>query len=227
MTIPTAITLSRLLMALSIMAVFQVVERPLADWIAAGIFALASVGDFLDGFLARRLHMESELGRVLDPIADKVLVAISLLAIVAHSGSELSAFVPFANDQNSACESMSFCARGEVPIGYIVIPAAIILFRELLVSGLRERLAHGNGLLSVTWPAKWKSAFQMVGLLVLLAAGGLSVSTSDSHFTAEDMIAMPALLGTAGIAMIWFACLLTLATGADYMAKAIRILQGG
>ena len=232
LTIPTAITLCRLLMTLAIVAVFQVVDRPLADWIAVGLFAMAAVSDFLDGFLARRFKMESQLGRVLDPIADKVLISISQFVVVAYSGPVLFAFVPFSNNQIPACESVFFCAPREVPIGYVAIPATIILFREFLVSGLREHLANGAANLRVTWLAKWKSAVQMIALLVLLASGGLSTTValhidSAPRFMAGSPYAVSAGFGTAGIAMIWIACLLTIVTGTDYMVKAIRILNRG
>jgi cardiolipin synthase len=110
-------------------------------WIALALFILASITDYLDGYLARIWQQQSSLGRMLDPIADKLLVSASLLALVF-----------------------------ERTIGGVAIWAAlIILSREILVSGLREYLAELRVSVPVTRLAKWKTATQMVSIGFLLA----------------------------------------------------------
>jgi len=110
-------------------------------WLALGIFILAAITDFLDGYLARRWKMQSSLGRMLDPIADKLLVAAVLLVL---SGDDTLA-------------------------GLNQWAAIIILCREILVSGLREYLAELQVSVPVTRLAKYKTAVQMVAMGFLIA----------------------------------------------------------
>ena len=112
-------------------------------WVSVVLFTLAGLTDYFDGYFARHLGQGSRFGRILDPIADKLLVGSVLLMLV-------------------------FTDRIE---GLMVIPALIILCREFLVSGLREFLAEIKVGLPVTRLAKWKTGFQMVALPVLMVSG--------------------------------------------------------
>jgi len=110
-------------------------------WVALSIFIAAGVTDFFDGYLARMWSQQSSLGRMLDPIADKLLVASCLLMLAA----------------------------GDVIHGWSLIAAVIILCREILVSGLREYLAELRVGVPVTRLAKWKTVGQMVAIGFLIA----------------------------------------------------------
>lgn len=110
-------------------------------WIAFGAFALAAVTDYFDGYLARAWGQQSSLGRMLDPIADKLLVSACLLMLTA----------------DGTIRSWSLWA------------AIIILCREVLVSGLREFLAELRVSVPVTWLAKWKTTAQLLAVGFLLA----------------------------------------------------------
>jgi cardiolipin synthase len=110
-------------------------------WAALGVFAAAAITDFFDGYLARVWSQQSALGRMLDPIADKLLVAACLLVLVA----------------NKTIGGLSVWA------------AVIILCREILVSGLREFLAELRVSVPVTKVAKWKTTVQLVALGFLIA----------------------------------------------------------
>lgn len=112
-----------------------------ARWAALIIFIIASLTDFLDGYLARIWQQTSAIGRMLDPIADKLLVASCLLLLAAE---------------------------GTIA-GWTLWAAIIILCREILVSGLREYLAELKVSVPVTQLAKWKTAVQMVAIAFLLA----------------------------------------------------------
>ena len=112
-----------------------------ARWTAFAIFVVAGLTDWLDGYLARIWEQQSALGRMLDPIADKLLVGATLLMLVY--------------DQTIG--------------GWSILAAVIILSREILVSGLREFLAELNVKIHVTQLAKWKTTFQLVALAMLLA----------------------------------------------------------
>lgn len=148
-SLPNLLTLARVVAIPLVVACFWL-DKGWAQWTAAGLFAAASVTDYLDGWLARRWQQVSRLGRFLDPIADKLLVAATLLML---------------------------CAKGPVRDLH-VIAALIILCREILVSGLREFLAELRVGVPVSRAAKWKTAIQMLALAVLLvgdAAPGLPV----------------------------------------------------
>jgi cardiolipin synthase len=118
-----------------------VYESDWARWVALGIFALAAITDFFDGYLARAWAQQSNLGRMLDPIADKLLVAAVLLALT----------------------------RVGTIAGYSLWAALVILCREILVSGLREFLAELRVSVPVSQMAKWKTTIQMIALAFLLA----------------------------------------------------------
>ena len=110
-------------------------------WVALGVFTIAGITDFFDGYLARAWSQQSTLGRMLDPIADKLLVAACLLVLVAdHTIS-----------------------------GWSLWAAIVILCREILVSGLREFLAELRVSVPVSTVAKWKTTLQMVALGFLIA----------------------------------------------------------
>lgn len=141
MSVPNLLTYARLAAVPAFAAIMFFFNGDTARWFAVGIFALAGVTDFLDGYLARAWSQQSRLGRMLDPIADKLLVGAALLLLVG--------------DQTIS--------------GWSLWAALIILSREILVSGLREYLAELNVTVAVSWLAKWKTTVQMVALCVLLA----------------------------------------------------------
>lgn len=107
---------------------------------AAGLFLLAGISDYLDGYLARNWEAQSTLGRFLDPIADKLLIGAVLIVLVDR----------------------------HIITGWHCLPAIAILCREILVSGLREHLAELQVIVPVSKLAKWKTATQMVALCLLL-----------------------------------------------------------
>ncbi|HLH11304.1 MAG TPA: CDP-diacylglycerol--glycerol-3-phosphate 3-phosphatidyltransferase [Methylovirgula sp.] len=110
-------------------------------WVALGIFILAGISDFFDGYLARAWSQQSSLGRMLDPIADKLLVSAVLLMLVAD----------------------------RTIVSFSLWAAIIILCREILVSGLREYLAELKVSVPVSKVAKWKTFLQLVALGFLIA----------------------------------------------------------
>jgi cardiolipin synthase len=138
--LPNVLTLSRIA-AIPVMVVLVALKTPLGDLGACIVFSLAGITDYFDGMLARARQQHSDLGRMLDPIADKLLVGAALMVLVAHG---------------------RVSAMG-------LYPAIVIMLREILVSGLREYLAGIRIGLPVTRLAKWKTGFQMGALGVLLA----------------------------------------------------------
>lgn len=138
--LPNSLTYGRIALIPLLVMTFYF-PGPAADWTALGIFILAGVTDFFDGYLARTMQQQSTLGAMLDPIADKLLVGAAIVMLVYSRRID----------------------------GITVIPAVIILCREFLVSGLREFLAGLKVSVPVSRLAKWKTAGQMVALGFLLA----------------------------------------------------------
>jgi cardiolipin synthase (CMP-forming) len=116
-------------------------QEPWARWTALAIFIAAGISDFFDGYLARAWSQQSSLGRMLDPIADKLLVSAVILVLAAN-------------------QTIS---------GLTLWAAIVILCREILVSGLREYLAELRVPLPVTALAKWKTSVQFIALGFLIA----------------------------------------------------------
>ncbi|MFB2551154.1 CDP-diacylglycerol--glycerol-3-phosphate 3-phosphatidyltransferase [Ensifer soli] len=145
--IPNLLTYGRILAVPLIVLCFfmegRLASSDFARWTALGLFALASITDFFDGYLARIWNQTSNIGRMLDPIADKLLVATALLLMAADTEKTIA--------------------------GWSLWAAIIILCREILVSGLREYLAALKVSVPVTRIAKWKTAIQMIAIAVLLA----------------------------------------------------------
>lgn len=194
-TIPNVLTVCRLAVTPAVAIVFLILPRPLADWIALVMFVLAAVTDFLDGYLARLWKQESRFGRMLDPVADKAMVVIALMVLVALA--ELSVLV--------------------------TIPAVVIIFREILVSGLREFAGAQSQLLSVTGAARWKTTVQMVAVAGLFLSTGLGqVPDPGNTQGAAGMVAVAtSIVEVVALTLLWVAAIMTLATGWGYFMKAI------
>ncbi len=139
LNLPNLLTMSRIVIIPIVVATFFF-DSAAMRWTACALFTLAGVTDFFDGYLARRANQVSRLGRFLDPIADKLLVASVLLMLVGFGRLSLWAY----------------------------LPALVILLREILVSGLREFLAELRVGLPVTKLAKAKTTVQMVALGILI-----------------------------------------------------------
>jgi cardiolipin synthase len=138
--LPNLLTLSRIA-AIPLMVVLVALRTPVCDLLACVVFSVAAITDYFDGMLARTRLQQSDLGRMLDPIADKLLVGAALMMLAGQD-------------------------RLSAPGLY---PAIVIMLREILVSGLREYLAGIRIGLPVTRLAKWKTGFQMGALGTLLA----------------------------------------------------------
>jgi CDP-diacylglycerol---glycerol-3-phosphate 3-phosphatidyltransferase len=178
--LPNALTLSRIL-ATPVVCSLLFLGTALGSWLALGTWIFACVTDFLDGYLARSWQQQSSFGKMLDPIADKLLVASVLLVLVGVDRLT----------------------------GAAILPAAIILCREILVSGLREFLAQLQVSVPVTRLAKWKTAIQMV------AIGFLVVGDWGPHVGQVG----PTEVGLWGL---WVAAALTLVTGYDYLRAGLQ-----
>ncbi|MEQ9447931.1 MAG: CDP-diacylglycerol--glycerol-3-phosphate 3-phosphatidyltransferase [Rhodospirillaceae bacterium] len=153
LNLPNILTLSRIAIIPVVIATFFFDSNAMR-WTAVSLFILAAVTDFFDGYLARRANQVSSLGRFLDPIADKLLVASILLMLVGFN----------------RIEEWSY------------IPALVILLREILVSGLREFLAELHVSLPVTKLAKGKTTVQLVALGFLIVGTAAPLAKPAGEF---------------------------------------------
>jgi cardiolipin synthase len=177
--IANILTMSRIA-AIPLIAALLFFDQPVLRWIAFALFAVACITDFFDGYIARRMAQVSALGRFLDPIADKLVVAAILMVMTAH---------------------------GQIR-GWVVLPALIILCREILVSGLREYLAELKVRLPVSILAKWKTTMQMVAMGFLIVGESAVPPTWPIQIVGEGLL--------------WLAAALTLLTGYDYLRVGLK-----
>ncbi|WP_293573387.1 CDP-diacylglycerol--glycerol-3-phosphate 3-phosphatidyltransferase [Phaeobacter sp.] len=217
-TVPNILTVLRLLAAPGLAIMFLYFSRPYADWFALILFVSAAITDWFDGYLARAWKQETKLGAMLDPIADKAMVVIALMILVG------------------------FSAEHWTP--WLVLPATIILFREVFVSGLREYLGDTAGTLKVTNLAKWKTTAQMVAIATLFSQGIFEHYLVMSSFGMDQDLVDQIMLGQVsdelglrwkfegmiwtgriGLVLLTVAAALTLITGADYLRKALPHLK--
>lgn len=141
MNLPNLLTVFRIALVPVFVGVFTI-SSPWTNLVCAGIFAIAAITDWLDGYLARAMNLQSRFGAFLDPVADKLLVAVALVMMAgAHANLWFS------------------------------IAAVVIVGREIIISALREWMAEmqRRGVVAVKWLGKVKTVFQMIAIIVLLA----------------------------------------------------------
>jgi len=140
-SLPNVLTVGRILAVPLVVALFYWTSNPWAAPLAALVFILAAVTDWIDGYLARRLGVTTPLGAFLDPVADKLMVATALVLLVAHD-----------------------------PRPLVVVCAMVIVGREITVSALREWMSHvgARATVAVSSLGKWKTILQMTGLSLMV-----------------------------------------------------------
>jgi len=184
LTLPNLLTLSRIL---AVPILVFLLWKP--DWwdyaITFVLYCLVGITDYFDGYLARAQKTVSRLGIFLDPIADKIMVAAVIVMLVSS--------------RNDSGEPLIH--------SFHIIPALVILLREIIVSGLREFLAGVQVSLPVSHLAKWKTTLQLLALGALILAGAV-----PQWGWVHDV----------GLASLWAAAALTLITGWDYLRVGLR-----
>jgi cardiolipin synthase len=164
-SLPNALTIGRIALVPLFVAAFFL-PGVSGRWVVFGLFCLAAITDAADGMIARKLNAESPFGRMLDPIADKLIVSAALLMLAS----------------DHTLESIH------------LVPALVILCREILVSGLREFLARADVSLPVTRIAKVKTVVQMAAIAALIAC-----SASERMLPGVTLVALGGLWGAAAL----------------------------
>ncbi len=189
MNLPTKLTVLRIIMIPLFVAIYYVSAIPMNYLIAAIIFALAAFTDFLDGYIARKYDMVTDLGKFLDPIADKVLVssALIIMLITPVKGADI---LPY----------------------YGAIIVAVILARELIVSGFRMVAAGKGVVLAADKSGKIKTFSQDVAIIVLL----LGAQFQPGLYTATNIV---------GLSFLALSAILTVISGAECIIKNKGVLK--
>lgn len=183
LTLPNILTLSRIFTVPILVGLLWYPGWELGYGIGFALYCLMGITDYFDGYLARAQGAVSRLGQFLDPIADKIMIAAVIVMLVGtrHDAASIT--------------------------GLHLIPALIILLREIAVSGLREFLAGLRVSVPVSQLAKWKTTLQMIAFGALILAGAL-----PSQIWIKQV----------GLASLWAAAVLTVITGWDYLRVGLR-----
>ena len=183
LSLPNILTLSRIVTVPLLVALLWYPGWVLGYALGFALYCLMGVTDYFDGYLARAQGTVSKLGQFLDPIADKIMIAAVILMLVGtrHEAASIT--------------------------GIHLIPALVILLREIAVSGLREFMAGLQVSVPVSQLAKWKTTLQIVALGALILAGALP----QLHWIKQ-----------VGIVCLWAAAALTLLTGWDYLRVGLK-----
>ena len=193
--VPNALTIGRILsiplLILSILTIHAAQGGFFGRWsVLIILFLLATITDFFDGFLARRWNVVSDFGRMIDPIADKLLVAGCLIAFAIVTGGHW----------------------------LFMVPALAIIARDILVSGAREHAALKNRAMPPTKLAKWKTAYEMIAIALLIVwlilKSWLPIDSAIPKWVEFTSF--------SGMAVLWLAAGLSVYTGSLYLRAALR-----
>lgn len=181
-TIPNILTMFRIGI-LPVLIVLFYIQAPWATWTALGVYTVAALTDFFDGYIARAMNTMSAFGRFLDPIADKLVVGAMLVLLAGFD---------------------------RLP-GLWLVPAIVILVREILITGMREFLGPYKVTLPVSRLAKWKTTSQLIAMGFLIV-GHLG----------DALVPNTLLVGQIGLCI---AAVLTVITGWSYMVTGIAFIR--
>ncbi|MCI8595753.1 MAG: CDP-diacylglycerol--glycerol-3-phosphate 3-phosphatidyltransferase [Clostridia bacterium] len=194
MNLPTKLTFLRMILIPVFVTLFFV-NFPFHCVAATGVFVIASFTDFLDGYLARKYDQVTNLGKFLDPIADKMLVACALFAIVLKTG--------------------------EFQI-WTTVCAMIILCRELMISGFRIVASSKNVVLAADKLGKIKTVLQMCALICLLPITDLISAAEKASSSWQTFIDITFYIGFALLAL---STIMAIVSGINYIVKNKQVLK--
>ena len=194
MNLPNKITLTRILMIPIFVAIFFL-DIPFAFGIAAIVFALAACTDFIDGHIARSRGLVTNLGKFLDPIADKVLVSTAMLLILTMKDSLFAQF---------SCANALYIATA--------VCTCIIMARELIISAFRQIAATRGLVMAADKLGKYKTTFQDISIFALIFSASLTGSAMK-------------VVAIIGLVLFAVATILTVLSGVSYVVKNKQVLK--
>ena len=199
MNLPNKITLTRIFMIPVFVLLFFLKDLPFNFGIAAIVFALAACTDFIDGHIARSRGLVTNLGKFLDPIADKVLVSTAMILILTMKDSLF----------------MNFGTSAEWLYIATVVCVCIIMARELIISAFRQIAAANGVIMAADKLGKFKTIFQDIAIFVLIFAGGWVNQSSN----------LDKFLAIIGFGLFAVATILTIVSGISYVVKNKKVLK--
>lgn len=195
---PNKITVARILLIPVFVAFFFLTAIPYNYIISAAIFAVAALTDFADGHIARKYHMVSNMGKFLDPIADKVLVSTALILLCTTD-----IFIIVGGDAGHTAGVICVC---------------IIMARELIISGFRQVAATAGIVLAAEKLGKYKTAFQDISIAVMLVA-------LDFFEYSGPLSTVGRVINYVGLAIFAISVVLTVISGLSYVIKNRQVLS--
>ena len=180
---PNFLTLTRILLSVIITSLIIFSPSKFSYLVSFTLFCLAGITDFFDGWYARKNNEVSELGKMLDPIADKILVISILIALMKNS----------------------------ILSGLNIIPALIIIYREVFISGLREYLGNKSIKIDVTKQSKWKTTIQFISISGFII---FPVIENDAFYLYQ-LISI----------LLWLSAIMSISTGFSYFKLALDFLK--
>ena len=198
MNLPNKITLTRIFLIPAFVVVFFLTVIPYNYFIAAVIFVVASCTDFIDGHIARKYHLVTNLGKFLDPIADKVLVSSALICMLVRP------------------DVLQVMWQGDWVMIASGVCVAVILARELIVSGFRMVAASAGLVLAADKVGKVKTTFQDISIALLLAGANFFGLAAASQ-----------VINAVGLVCLAVATILTIWSGTGYIVKNKHVLSSG
>jgi CDP-diacylglycerol--glycerol-3-phosphate 3-phosphatidyltransferase len=194
MNVPNAVTCSRLVLAVVLFVLLALGYYPAS----LGVFIFAACTDWIDGYWARKYGQITQLGRILDPFADKLIVCGAFIYLAA--GPQL--------------------ADGRPASGVAAWVAVLIMGREMIVTALRSFIESGGGDFSAKWVGKWKMVFQC-------AAASFSIGQLMYYNAAGRVLsqALPSWISGGLLVTLWVAIALTVYSGADYIVAAWKTVR--
>ena len=212
MNLPNSLSLARI----CIVPLFVVVYLLPYYWgayVAVGLFVLATATDFLDGYIARKKNLVTDLGKLLDPIADKILICAALFCVVSSNPLQ---YLRYVDESNSAVVKFA-----EV---LLVAGAILIISRELLVSAVRQIAASKGVVVQANVFGKIKTVFQDVSLLMLVLLNSVKMQVLDE---APSSSFTPSLFWSvwwwASVALFGVAVILTVVSGVIYLVQNRKV----
>lgn len=194
MNLPNKLTVLRLILIPAFVALY-LIQFPFHEFVALGVFLIACITDFLDGYIARKYNLVTDLGKFLDPIADKVLVMSALVLLCISTLNPL------------------------IQITY-AITTIIVLAREFIISGFRMIAAGKNIVLAADSLGKTKTVLQMISIILLLISEPIMALSVNSNFY---MVAV--MIFGIGLALLVLSLVFTILSAINYIAKNPTVLK--
>ena len=237
MNLPNALTWGRIA-ATPLIAWLPLAGSASLRLVAFVLFGVAAVTDYVDGYLARSRAQETDLGRLLDPLADKLLLMATLVPMYLLTGSGWASSVFSPHDSPLVAGSVGAVVRAGgdpafpfvTPLGLIGLPwwiLVVILGREVFMSVFRQLAARRGVVISAIGPAKWKTATQLTWVGAAFFWFFIATIAAHRHWADQSWRAFAYFNGTVGVLMMAGATVLTLYSLWLYVRSYGRLVVGG